>query len=323
MPDISQDLQKILDARYGEDVRGAIHDSIEDINDVCESYKGDVETARDQAVASANSANTAKQYCETLAQQFDKAFIYIGTVTWAEFLALTNVHTGYTWNISEEFTTTADFKEGTGHEYPAGTNVVRTNDNMWDVLTGISEGSGIKKITAAEFLANEAYYRGSGKTYWISDGQNYILNAQAMAFTPTTQISSTNVQSAIEEVSNSLAKLENISNEEVVIGTWSDGKTLYRKPIKATISTYQDSTNRRLLYYTIPEEYNVKKCYGSYAMTRSAGTFNYIFGSTFIGATLSVEYTSGCYENQIRFEHNYALGVTKIVTDLVIEYTKN
>jgi hypothetical protein len=42
------------------------------------------------------------------------------------------------YNISDAFTTTSDFKEGSGHPISAGANVYKTIDNMWDILAGVT-----------------------------------------------------------------------------------------------------------------------------------------------------------------------------------------
>lgn len=49
MPNISQDLQAIMDARYGRDVRQSIHDAIYDINEVCDENVSTVQGITDDA----------------------------------------------------------------------------------------------------------------------------------------------------------------------------------------------------------------------------------------------------------------------------------
>lgn len=49
---------------------------------------------------------------------------------------------GYIYNITNSFTTTADFVEGTGKTYPAGTNVAIIKDGeayKYDVFVGATE----------------------------------------------------------------------------------------------------------------------------------------------------------------------------------------
>ena len=60
MANIDEYLEQILTARYGRDVRDAIHDSIEEINNVCEGNVGAVQTLVTQATNAKNSAVSAK-----------------------------------------------------------------------------------------------------------------------------------------------------------------------------------------------------------------------------------------------------------------------
>jgi hypothetical protein len=62
-------------------------------------------------------------------------------------------HLGYVYNISGSFTTTEDFVEGAGHDYPTGTNVVIINigtsaspSYKFDVLTGLVDFSGYMEL---------------------------------------------------------------------------------------------------------------------------------------------------------------------------------
>ena len=48
-----------------------------------------------------------------------------GTVAFADLPALADVSTGWMFNISDEFTTVDDFKEGAGNVIPAGANIYK------------------------------------------------------------------------------------------------------------------------------------------------------------------------------------------------------
>lgn len=78
MADISQYLQAIMTAVYGEDVRGSIHDAIEIINDV-----GEVILSTGTAVTSASSSSTG-YYEDSLYLNTDTYELWkcIGTDTW-------------------------------------------------------------------------------------------------------------------------------------------------------------------------------------------------------------------------------------------------
>lgn len=65
----------------------------------------------------------------------DTGFIPMGTVSFAE-LATVEKATGYVYNISDDFVTTEDFREGAGNSYTAGTNVYYTANGEWDCFGG-------------------------------------------------------------------------------------------------------------------------------------------------------------------------------------------
>lgn len=73
-----------------------------------------------------------------------------GTVAFADLPALADVSTGWMFNISDEFTTTDDFKEGAGNVIPAGANIYKTSDEKWDVLAG-NPVTGIKGVNEDSF----------------------------------------------------------------------------------------------------------------------------------------------------------------------------
>lgn len=73
-----------------------------------------------------------------------------GTVAFADLPALADVSTGWMFNISDEFTTTDDFKEGAGNVIPAGANIYKTSDEKWDVLAG-TPVTGIKGVKEDSF----------------------------------------------------------------------------------------------------------------------------------------------------------------------------
>ncbi len=77
-----------------------------------------------------------------------------GTVAFADLPALSDVNAGWMFNISDEFTTTDDFKEGSGNVIPAGANIYKTSDGKWDVLAGTP-------VTGVKGAKEAAYRRGN------------------------------------------------------------------------------------------------------------------------------------------------------------------
>lgn len=74
-----------------------------------------------------------------------------GTVTFGSLPALSSAKEGDMYNISNQFTTTSSFEEGSGNIIPAGSNIYKTAGGKWDVLAG-SPVTGVKGH-------NEAFYR--------------------------------------------------------------------------------------------------------------------------------------------------------------------
>ena len=77
----------------------------------------------------------------------------MGTVAFANLPALSATTSGNMYNISDQFVTTSDFKEGAGNTIPAGANVYKTEDGKWDVLAGTP-------VTGVKGSAESAYRRG-------------------------------------------------------------------------------------------------------------------------------------------------------------------
>lgn len=84
-----------------------------------------------------------------------------GSVAFAE-LSLAGAEEGYVYNVTDAFTTTADFVEGAGAEYPAGSNVVVVKvgeDLKWDVMAGTYDFSeyltkdDVRSLTSEEIAA--------------------------------------------------------------------------------------------------------------------------------------------------------------------------
>lgn len=90
-----------------------------------------------------------------------------GTVAFADLPALADVSTGWMFNISDEFTTTDDFKEGAGNVIPAGANIYKTSDGKWDVLAGTP-------VTGIKGVKEDSFRRG-----------NVVLTAENVGAVPT------------------------------------------------------------------------------------------------------------------------------------------
>lgn len=85
------------------------------------------------------SIDNAKYYYEqakSISENFSGILCPKGTVTFENLPALSNTESGWMYNVSSQFTTTSDFREGAGNVIPAGANIYKTADEKWDVLAG-------------------------------------------------------------------------------------------------------------------------------------------------------------------------------------------
>lgn len=114
-----------------------------------------------QSAASASSdASKAKVYSETLSGIIDElngAFLPMGTINYEDLAILKSdeiVKVGFVYNINNDFVTDDTFKDGSGVEYTAGTNVYYTADGYWDCLVGSA-------VTGIKGSAEDSYRKGS------------------------------------------------------------------------------------------------------------------------------------------------------------------
>lgn len=110
--------------------------------------------AKTSETNSAKSELEAQKYAEQvkeISESFSGALRPLGTINFADLPSTADANSGDMYNITDQFTTTTDFKEGAGNIIPAGSNVYLTIDRYWDVLAG-TPVTGVKG-------AKEAYYR--------------------------------------------------------------------------------------------------------------------------------------------------------------------
>lgn len=96
--------------------------------------------SNENALSAAKSAQEAKKsYEETkkISSSISGVLKPCGTVTFEQLPKISNALEGELYNISNDFTTTTDFKEGAGIFINKGTNVFKTSDNKWDILSGV------------------------------------------------------------------------------------------------------------------------------------------------------------------------------------------
>lgn len=112
------------------------------------------DTAQNYAVADTDSAKYYYEQAKQISESFSGALRPMGTVAFANLPALSEADGGSMYNISDQFTTTAEFNEGAGNTIPAGANVYKTEDGKWDVLAGTP-------VTGVKGSAESEYRRGN------------------------------------------------------------------------------------------------------------------------------------------------------------------
>lgn len=97
-------------------------------------------------VTNPSGYQTASQVETAINSKIGSTYKAKGSIAFANLPALTSSNEGNVYNITNAFTTTADFVEGAGNSYPAGTNVAIVNTSgstyKYDVLAGFVDLSG-------------------------------------------------------------------------------------------------------------------------------------------------------------------------------------
>lgn len=87
-----------------------------------------------------NKTETDDKIDEKVSIAISSTYKPAGTIAFESLPALAATEEGKVYNVSNAFTTTENFVEGTGKSYPAGTNIVcidvGENEFKWDVLSG-------------------------------------------------------------------------------------------------------------------------------------------------------------------------------------------
>ena len=112
-----------------------------------------------------------------------------GSVAFASLPALSASVLGKVYNVTDAFTTTADFVEGAGKKYPAGTNVVvvdaGSSSYKFDVLAGFVDLSGYATTAAMSSAIAAAKSEAITSANSTTDGKlaNYVKSADLVPAT--------------------------------------------------------------------------------------------------------------------------------------------
>lgn len=144
-----------------------------------------------------------------------------GSCTFANKPALSSSHNGEVWNITDSFTTTSDFVEGAGNNYPAGTNIVVVNagtdlDPVWkyDVLAGFVDLSGYYTSLQTDTLLGGKQDTLTAGTN-ISISSNVISTSAEVNVIDTIKVNGTSQTVTNKAVDISVPVLDAITTQEI------------------------------------------------------------------------------------------------------------
>lgn len=197
-------------------------------------------TASNASITAQESATLAMEYRDGAEEYYERTkgiseglsgqLVPMGTVTFENLPALEDAVSGWMYNISNEFTTTSQFKEGAGKVIPLGSNVYKTTDGYWDVLAG-SPVSGVK---------------GSAEATYRSGNVNITPANLGITVVNNTKDENKNVNHS--KTSDSTTKAAQDSNGNVIADTYaSKSEASLSGTATGTNPTIQDSTNAPLV----------------------------------------------------------------------------
>lgn len=187
--------------------------------------------AQEYASGKTDSAKYYYEQCKAISESFAGSLRPMGTVKFAELPTLSSATAGDMYNISDEFVTTTDFKEGAGNTQAAGTNVYKTFDGMWDCLAG-SPVTGVKGANETSFRRGNVNITPENIGALASEG-----NAKDATVTFTQATARTNVASG-DKMSILFGKIAKWFTDLKAVAFTGSYNDLNNKPvIDASLST--------------------------------------------------------------------------------------
>ena len=176
----------------------------------------------------------AKTYTDNqIAAKLASTYKAGGSVAFDSLPELSAVEEGKVYNIIDEFTTTADFVEGAGKDYPAGTNVVcidtGEDEFKWDVLAGMVDLSAYDTATVTQGKINtakqEAQQYADSKINALDKEDSAVANQFVTAVSEVDGvINVTRAQPTIENVNGLSAALAQKANDSDLSTVAKSGK---------------------------------------------------------------------------------------------------
>lgn len=176
--------------------------------------------------------DSAKYYYEqskSISEGLAGALMPIGTVTFANLPPVANAESGWMYNISDQFTTTADFKEGVGNVIPAGANVYKTADGYWDILAGTP-------VTGIKGNAESTYRQGNVNITPANIGLGSVGDFKAVSTIASQGLTDTeksnaraNIGAGTSSFSGSYNDLSNKPSGKISINDQSGGNAILKE----------------------------------------------------------------------------------------------
>lgn len=275
--------------------------------------------AQSYAVGGTNSrtgedTDNAKYYYEqskSISESFSGALRPKGTVE--TLPALSSAAAGDMYNVSKDFTTTADFKEGAGHPYPAGTNVYKTSDGKWDCLAGtpvntVNGKRGDVTITKADV--------GLGNVDNTADKDkrvSYATSAGTATDNTKLPLAGGTMTGTINSSLVSSLYIQGNQGKAIINSTASGGSYVVLDKMKSTNGVFTDGVylNRRLFQYT--DDSTVSE--GNNSVTKSVTILDESGNSSFPGTvtapTFSGKSTTAGTADKVAHALTFTGGVSK------------
>ena len=118
------------------------------------SYKNSASASETNSAKSESEAQKYAEQAKEISESLSGALRPLGTINFANLPSTADASSGDMYNITDQFTTNDDFKEGAGNIIPAGSNVYLTIDRYWDVLAGTP-------VTGVKGNSESSYRRGN------------------------------------------------------------------------------------------------------------------------------------------------------------------
>ena len=273
-------------------------------------------------------ANRAQEIAESLGAIYKPA----GSIAFASLPALSADVLGNVYNITDSFTTTADFVEGAGDNYPAGTNVAivdigtgGSHNYKYDVLSGVVDLSAYRTSAAQDVIdANKADKTNKVNGIPISNANAYYYaesTSAADAVEKTVSIPAITELNAGQVIIVKPTVTSTVANSTLKLNSFNAYPMLYGG------SNITTSTNSKVWSAYIPSIFVFDGSYwrfaGHGADDNTTYTLNYLIAAGTANAgvgnfavtryALLMQKLDGTWESLKETSTNYNTGTTKTV----------